>query len=352
MKRSVTRRGIVGLLAMTVMVVVCTAFVGCSSSDPHEEQASSSQNDSSDTRSGITVKVASLKGPTSIGLAKFMDDAETGTLDTIDDYEFSVSGTPDEILPAVIKGTCDIALIPANAASVLYNKTEGEVSVIDINTLGVLSVVTGDDAIHSLSDLEGRTVYMTGKGATPEYVMNYLLSENGLDGSVSLEFKSEATEVAGLLSQDPTAIGILPQPYVTAVCAKTPELHAAIDLTDEWDAIQQGGGSGSRLVTGVTIVRNEFLERHPETVAEFLEAQADSVDYVAGNAEAAAPLVVKAGIIDNESIAAKAIPSCNLVCLTGGDMKQALSRYLDVLHSQNASSVGGGLPDDDFYYGA
>lgn len=292
-------------------------------------------------------RVASLKGPTSIGLVKFMDDASNGL--TYNTYTFDIAGAdqPDTVLASMLQGKTDIALMPANMASVLYNKTNGAVSVIDINTLGVLYVVSGDSSIHSLSDLSGRTVYMTGKGATPEYVMNYLLDSNGLSGQVNLEYKSEATEVAALIAQDANAIAVLPEPYVTSVTSKNPSINSCISLNDEWNKLSDSGGG--QMVTGVTVVRNSFLEEHPEAVSEFVSEHSMSVANVNADPAAAAPLVVEKGIIDNEAIAKKAIPACNLVCYSGKQMKNMLSGYLQVLYEQNPTSVGGALPKDDFY---
>ena len=239
--------------------------------------------------------------------------------------------------------------MPANVASVLYNKTEGGVSVIDINTLGVLYMVSGDDTIQSMEDLNGRTIYLTGKGTTPDYVLQYLLRENGLTtDSVTLEYKSEATEVAAVLTETPEAIGLLPQPFVTAACAQNENLSVVLDMTQEWAAVQ--GEGGSSLVTGVTVVRNAFLEEHKEAVDKFLEEHAASADFANEHVEEAAELVAAAGIIEKAPVAAKAMPKCNITYIDGTGMKTALSGYLEVLFEQDASSVGGSLPGDDFYY--
>ena len=293
----------------------------------------------------VEVRVASLKGPTSIGLASFMGNVDTLGLNNT--YTFTIATAADEILPSVIQGETDIALVPANVAAVLYNKTEGGVSVIDINTLGVLNVVTGDASIQQFADLAGKTVYMTGKGATPEYAMNFLLDKAGIADQVTLEFKSEPTEVVQAISADTTAVGLLPQPFATAACIKNDALKAVIDLTDVWAASVD---DGSQFLTGVTVVRNDFLAEHPEAVQEFINQQAASVDAANGDPAAVAPLVVQAGIIDAEGVAAKAIPGCHLVCITGEDMKSALSGYLQTLFDSDPTSVGGKLPADDFYW--
>lgn len=310
-------------------------------------------NDAGD-HEDVHIRIGSLKGPTSMGLVYLMDQADKG--ETANNYEFTMTAAADELLPSMLSGDLDIILIPANVASVLYNKTEGGVSVIDINTLGVLYMVSGDDTIRSMEDLKGRTVYLTGKGTTPDYVLKYLLKENGLaETDVTLEYKSEATEVAALLAEVPEAIGVLPQPFVTAACAQNEKLSVVMDLTEQWDMVQDEEGSvrdgiKSRLVTGVTVVRNGFLVEHKEAVDKFMEEHAVSAAYANDHVEETAELVAAAGIIEKAPVAVKAIPKCNITYMDGGDMREALSGYLAVLCEQEASSVGGGLPGEDFYY--
>ncbi len=297
----------------------------------------------------VTVRVGSLKGPTSIGLVAFMDKTAQDDSGLANTYEFTISAAADEIVPKVISGDLDVALVPANVASVLYNKTEGGAVALDVNTLGVLNVVTGDASVTSFGDLAGRTVYLTGKGTTPEYVMGYLLEKAGFADTVALEFKSEAAEVVSALAADASAIGILPEPYKTAALAKNEALSSPVSLSDVWDDYAT---DGSRLVTGVTVVRSEFLQENPEAVEEFLTGQAQSVEDVNADPQTWSQSVVDHGIIEAAPVAQKAIPGCNLVCLTGAEMKSALSGYLGVLADYDASSVGGKLPGDDFYHNA
>lgn len=323
-----------------------------------KEDLESTVNDEKDTTDteietvdleGAHIRVGSLKGPTSMGLVFLMEMAENGK--TANEYDFTMVTAADELLPKVISGDLDIALVPANVASVLYNRTEGGISVIDINTLGVLYVVTADDSIRSMEDLKGRTIYMTGKGTTPDYVFHYLLAENGLSESdVTLEFKSEPTEVAALLQEEPDAVGVLPQPFVTAACAQNEQLKLVLDLTEEWDKTQSQSDTASRLVTGVTIVRNAFLEEEPEAVKLFLQEHEKSAAYTKEQPDHAAELVAKTGIIEKAPVAKQALPKCNITCITGSRMKDALGGYLQVLFNQDPKSVGGTLPGEDFYY--
>lgn len=293
------------------------------------------------------VRVGSMKGPTSMGLVRLMELDEQDQ--TENEYEFTMEATADMLLPSMISGDLDIALVPANVAAVLYQKTEGGVCVIDINTLGVLYMVSADTSITSMDDLRGRTIYLTGKGTTPDFVMQYLLAQSGIDLSeVTMEYKSEATEVAAVLAENPDAVGLLPQPYVTALQIQNESIKIVLDATAEWDALQ--GEGGSMLVTGVTVVRKEFLEAYLDTVLTFLQEHEQSAKYANENVEAAAQLVANYGIVEKAPVAQKAIPYCNITFISGEEMKTALSGYLEVLANQDMSSVGGALPSDDFYY--
>ena len=317
--------------------------------DVTAESTTASAEETSQNTDGTVVRVASLKGPTSLGLLFLMDKANKG--ETANTYEFRMATGADEILPLMVKGDLDIALIPANVASILYHKTQGGVEVIDINTLGVLYMVSGEDGLADFTDLKGKTIYLTGKGTTPDYVLQYLLNANGMSvDDVTLEYKSEATEVASVLAEDPTAIGLLPQPFVTAACMQNDALKVIFDLNEEWNKVQ--GASGSSMVTGVTVVRKEFLEENEEAVIAFMEEHKASAEAINADPATGAALAVEAQIVAKEPIAQKAIPDCNITYMDKADMKQALSGYLDVLFHQDSQSIGGGLPESDFYYDA
>ena len=292
------------------------------------------------------IRVGSLKGPTSMGLLFLMQEAQKGEANG--SYEFKTAVQADELLPLMAKGELDIALLPANVAAILYQKMEGQLTVIDINTLGVLYIVTGNSSITSMGDLKGRTIYLTGKGTTPDYVLRYLLAGNGLtENDCKLEYRSEATEVAALLSQNPEAVGLLPQPFVSVACAQNEALSVVLDMNAEWTKLQ--GEEGTRMVTGVTVVRKAFLEAHEEAVTMFMNAHQESIKKMNSDLETGARLAAEAGIIAKEPIARKAIPACNITYIDGETMKQALSGYLSVLYDQNPVAVGGELPTEEFY---
>lgn len=296
-----------------------------------------------------TFRIAGLKGPTTMGMVKLMSDAEAG--ETHQDYQVTMYGAADEVVPLLVKGDIDLAAIPANLAANLYNQTEGKVQVAAINTLGVLYVVTTEDDVKSVEDLKGKTVYSTGKGTTPEYVLNYILKENSIDPEkdLTVEYKSEATEVAAALqAADEGAIAVLPQPYVTAAQSQIEGLNVALNLTEEWNKVS----TDSDLVTGVLVASTEFIEQNEAAFEEFLKDYQASIEWVNSNTADAAELVANYGIVAKAPLAQKALPACNITYVDGAEMKTKLSGYLQVLFDQNPKAVGGAMPGDDFYYGA
>ncbi len=317
------------LLAFLVLVAMTIALFACADTEAEKE----------------TIRIAGLKGPTSIGLVKVMKDNADGK--AANKYEFTIAGSADEITPKLNKGELDMAAIPANLASVLYNNTNGAIKVLAINTLGVLYIVEKGDTVKSVADLKGKTIYATGKGSTPEYTLRYILSKNGVDpdNDVTIEWQSEPTAVVPLLKANDNAIAMLPQPYVTVAQSNVEGLNIALNLTDEWGKIE---GSGA-LVTGVLVARTEFVEKHPDAVKKMLNEYAASSEYVNANIDDAAALVEEFDIF-KAAIAKKAIPYCNIKVITGDEMRTSLSSYLAVLFEQNAKAVGGKLPDDAFYY--
>lgn len=291
------------------------------------------------------IRVASLKGPTSIGLVKLMEDNKNG--ESQNKYDFFVTATADEVVAKLGKGELDVAAIPANLASVLYNKLEGKISAAAINTLSVLYIVENGDSLNSLEDLKGKTIYSTGKGTTPEHVLNYVLKENGIDPQtdVMIEYKSESTEVATILASEENIVALLPQPFIAASQMKNDKIKIKFSMEEEWQKLNEGQSQ----VTGVVVVRDEFLQNNQEAFKLFLKEYEESVQFANTNVEEAAKLVGGLDIIP-EPVAVKAIPLCNVVFITGDEMEEKLGNYLEVLYNSDPKSVGGNLPDEEFYF--
>lgn len=335
-------------LAMALCLAVGLAACGApSSSAAASSAAPSSAPSSSAAQSSASIRIAGMKGPTTMGMVKLMKDAEEGTANG--DYQVDMYATAQEILPLLVKGEIDAAMLPANVASNIYAQTEGKVQVAAINTLGVLYVVENGDNIQSVADLAGKTIYSTGKGNTPEYTLNYILEQNGIADQVTVEYKSEATEVTATMAEaGEGAVAVLPQPYVTIATSQTEGMRVALDLTEEWSKVNPD----SQLVTGVLVARTDFIEQNQDAFAQFLTDYKASIDYVNANTAEAAQLVAGYGVVPKAAIAEKALPACNITYIAGSEMKAALQGYLQVLFDQNPASVGGAMPGDDFYYGA
>ena len=286
--------------------------------------------------------IAALKGPTAMGLAKMMRDHEND-----DAYAFTIAASADAVTPALLKGEIDMACIPANLAAILYNKTGGEIQVLAINTLGVLYIVENGDALQSIDDLRGQTIVAAGKGSTPEYTLRYLLRENGIDPDrdITIDWKSEHAECVAALAAGQATIALLPQPFVTAAQSKIEGLRMAIDLNEVWNALD----NGSALITGVIVARRQAVEENPEAVRAFLREYADSVAWTNENAADAAAIIGEYGIVD-APIAERALPHCNIVCITGAELTEKLRGYLQVLYNADPAAIGGAIPDDDFYF--
>ena len=290
------------------------------------------------------VRVGALKGPTAMGMVQMMADKA-------DAYAFTLAASPEEIVPLLVKGELDVAAVPANLGSVLYNNTQGAVKALAINTLGVLYIVERGDTVHSVADLKGRTLVTAGKGSTPEYALNYILSGNGLDpqADLTIEFKSEHAECLAAMLQDDSIVAMLPQPFATVAQTKAEDMRIALDLTAEWDALQKGAEAPSAMITGIAVARADFVEQQPEALAQFMADYAESVAFTQENVAEAAELIGRFEIFE-AGPAQKALPYCNIVFIAGEDMKARLGGYLEALLAQDPAAVGGAAPGEDFYY--
>lgn len=342
-----------GFIFAIVLVLVITMFAGCSSGNnssslPASESTepigggASSEPESEAPSEKSTVRVGAIKGPSSLGMLGVMENNEQQI--ALNSYEFTLAGSPQDIQAKLINGELDIAAIPTNLASVLYNKTNQGISAVAVGTLGVLYVLSKEDAITSFKDLEGKTIYASGQGSTPEYVLDYLIDKNGLSGKISVEYKAEHAELASLIASGNADIAMLPQPFVTTVTSKDDSVKIVMDLNEEWRS-----ATDTELAMTCIVVRNEFLSENKDAVDKFIEEYKASTEFVNANVDEAAELSGKFEIIPAE-VAQKAIPYCSIICIAGNDMKTSVNPLLEVLMGANPQSVGGQVPDDAFYY--
>lgn len=332
-------------ITMAMAAIMTMSFAGCSDNSTSVDVVSGADASVGET-APAEYTVASLKGPTTMGMVKLMSDSEQGL--TANKYNVTIYGAADEIVAGVVSGRTDIANVPANLAAVLSKKTEGKIRVCGVNTLGVLYVVSSGEEISSIADLKGKTVFSTGKGTTPEYVFNHILRQNGLEPQtdVMIEYKTEASECAAAMASAENAVAVLPQPYVTAAMTQNENIKIALSLTDEWAKV-----TDTPMITGVTIAQSSTVSENTAAFNTFLDEYKASVDYVNANVDEAAALIGGYDIV-KEPIAKKALPYCNITLLRDDEMINAVKGYWNVLFEADPTAVGGEVPQDSVFYTA
>ena len=326
------------LAALLLTLAIALSFAACSPKTPAPTPTPEAQ------QSETPVNIMALNGTTGFGMAKLINDAnqdESG-------YTCTVESDASNVTAALINGTTDIAALPTNAAAVVYNKTNGGVQLLALNTLGVLYLVTNDTvSVTSFEDLKGQTVYVPAQN--PTFIFQYLCAQNGLTVGEDVIIDNTYTQPADLrtaVASGEVAVAVLPEPMVTIAKAANDKLTTALDLTAEWDRVSPAGS----LVQGCVVVRTEFVKEHPDEIAQFLEAYSASIDYLTSGEEDVGAVIENTGIFTKGAVAVKAIPNCNLCFITGQEMQTAMSAYLEIMHDAAPESIGGKLPSDDFYY--
>ncbi len=331
------------LLAILLTLILVFAFAGCSNNDT---TSSAPDVQSEPEYTAVDMTVACMTGPTGIGMAKLMADSDAKT--TANNYTFTVASAAPDITGKFLKGEINIASVPTNVAATLYNKSEGKVRMLAVNTNGVLSILEKGNTIKSITDLKGKTIYSTGKGQNPEYILNYILRENGIDPSkdITINFVSSEDLIAKLVSGE-AEIALAPEPAATTVMIKNPALNRVLSINDEWSKV-----SDTELMMGCVIALDSYVEANPAAVEKFLEEYEASVKYATTNIDETATHCETYKIAASAAIAKKAIPTCNLCYVTGKDMKDNVNGYFNVLFKADPTSIGGKLPADDLYHKA
>lgn len=292
------------------------------------------------------ISVACMTGPTGVGMAKLMADSEAKL--TANNYTFTVAGDATGINEKFVKGEINIASVPTNVAATLYNKTNGKVRILAVNTYGVLSILAKDSGIDSIDDLKGKTVYSTGKGQNPEFIFKYILEKNGInpETDLTINYVSGTDLVAKLVSGE-ADIALAPEPAATTVLVKNKELNRVLSINDEWSKV-----SDTTLMMGCVIALDSYIAENEAAVEKFLEEYKASIEFAKTDVDNAAKHCATYKITASEAIAKKAIPTCNLCYVTGKEMKTNVNGYLNVLFTADKKAVGGAMPADDFYYKA
>ena len=332
------------LLSVLSLMLVIVMALGLTACGGEKGTASTPSTESQVAYTPVDMTVACMTGPTGVGMAKLMADSDAKT--TANNYTFTVAAAATEINAKFLKGEINIASVPTNVAATLYNKTQGKVRMLAVNTYGVLSILEKGDTIKSIADLKGKTIYSTGKGQNPEFIFKHILTKNGIDPEkdVTINFVSSEDLVQKLISGE-AEVALAPEPAATTVMIKNAGLRRALSINDEWSKV-----SNTQLMMGCVIALDSYVTANPEAVAKFLEEYEKSIKFATENVDEAATHCATYKITASEAIAKKAIPTCNLCYVTGSDMKTNVNGYLNVLFTANAESIGGAMPKDDFYY--
>lgn len=339
------------LIALLLAVVLCFCMIACAKTEETvqepavEEMQQTEETVAEVTEEPIDLNVYVLAGPTGIGAANMMAANDAGELEQ--GYNFTVAAMPDEIVGKLVNGDADIAAIATNLAAKLYQKTEGGITVLGVNTLGVLSMLEMEQTVEEVSDLAGKTIYTSGQGANPQFILEYVLRANGLDPEtdVTIVYKAENAELAAVFAEDPEAVIMAPHPVATSIIINSGAV-ISLDMTEEWEKVSDD----SALMMGCIVVRNEVLENNPQAVAAFMTDYAASIESANSDPAATGTHCETYGIVAKAPLATKAIPQCNIVWVTGEQMQMQLAGYLNVLFEADPTSVGGKLPEDAFYY--
>lgn len=336
------------LLSAALAAALVLSLTACGSKDQPAQSGSQSASQSGTASqevdfSGVKIRVAAMNGPTGMGMARLADQVRNDMLPYECDVTFS--GSPDDVRAGLLSGELDIAAVPVNMAAALYNKTGGEILTLAANTLGVLYIVEKGDTVQSMADLAGKKILAAGQGSTPEYVINYLLEKNGLTGSVEVEYVSEHAEAVTQLAAGSADLILVPEPFVTTALSKVEGARVALDLTQEWAKV-----SDADMVMGCLVVNRAFAQANPQALRHFMTQYAVSADYCASHPAEAAVFIEEFGIMGSAALAEKAIPNCNIVCVTGQEMVDMVTGMLAVLFDADPKSVGGTLPGEEMFW--
>ncbi len=330
---------VLSVIAILMCLVLALSLTACKGGEDNEAA-------SSESGAKADITVACMTGPTGMGMAKLMADSEEGN--TENNYTFDVQAAATDILPKFIKGEINIASVPTNVAATVYKQTNGKVRILAVNTYGVLSILEKGNTIDSIDDLKGKTVYSTGKGQNPEFIIKYILSENGIDpeNDLKLEFVSSDDLKAKLISGE-AEVAMAPEPLATAVMVQNNQLNRVLSINDEWSKVSE-----NQLMMGCVIALDSYISENKEAVEKFLKEYESSIKFAMEKPDEAAVFCAKYKISPSEAIAKKSLPTCNLCFVTGENMKNSVNAYYSVLFSADPKSVGGALPGDDIYYNA
>lgn len=336
---------LLSIVAIVLSITMLLTLTGCGNNDTASNP--SSESNSSEEYKAQDMHIACLKGPTGVGMAKLVEDAQNKK--TANNYTFTIATAADEISGKIISGEINIASVPTNLAAKLHKKTNGKITMLAVNTLGVLSFLSSDESVKTMADLKGKTIYSAGEGSNPEYILKYILKQNNIDPEkdVTIKFVSTGEQLSAAMISGQATVAMVPEPAATTVLTKKTTVKRIFTVNDEWEKV-----SDSKLMMGCVVALDSYIENNKAAVDKFLEEYKASIAFANSNLDDTAKYCESYGIVPSAAIAKAAIPTCNVKYIDKDDMKNSIKGYFEVLLSFDAESIGGKLPDDKFYYNA
>jgi|LGOV01.1.fsa_nt_gb NitT/TauT family transport system substrate-binding protein len=331
-----------------VMVMIFMSAVGCTNNNianvVNNESIMSDEVENIENDKTF-IKVAAPIGSPTLSIIKMFKDSLMIGSNTEVAYECVKS--PDLMASKIMSGEIDIALVPSNLAIKMYNKGI-DYKYAATGVWGVLYIISSED-ITTWEDLKGKEINIIGRGLTPDIVTRYLLKANGLepDKDVKFNYVNGASELAQLFISGESTLSIMPEPMLSKVMMKKCDTKIVLDLQEEWTKVS--GNNDSYPQAGI-FIKNELIENHPELVEEFLLKYEESIKWVNENPSLAGEYSeeFKTGL--NAELVKKAIKRSNISYKNAIDSEKALISYYEVLLNFSPDTIGGKLPDDNFYY--
>lgn len=313
-------------------------------------------NATATTNTALPVKKLVLAGPpagVSNGLIHLL--ANDGLAELADEVEFILWSNPDQLRALALNGKVDFIAMPTNVAANLYNRG-APLKLLNISQWGALWMISRDPNMKTLADFKGQEIAIPFRADMPDIVFTHLAERQGLTPNKDFKLNYTATpmDAMQLLIMRRIDHALLSEPAVSMALRKTksfpvsliaPELHRSVNLQQEWSRVM---GTEARIPqAGIAVMGNKA--DNPQLVARFEEAYAQATRWCQENQQKCAEEVAaKIPMLSAEAVA-DALAAQGNYYATAFDAQQELEAFLEILLAKQPASVGGKLPNADFY---
>jgi NitT/TauT family transport system substrate-binding protein len=314
-----------------IIFCLITIVVGC-------------KNPAKDSKTQSTLAIATLKGPSSMGMVKLIDSLESAESPNI---VVEILNEPIQVRKMIIDGSADFAILPTTMAALIYNKGL-EYQLIAVPVWGTLYLFGSDTTITNWEHLIGKRVHVMAKGMTPDVLFRYLLEKNGInpESDLKLDYSFPThIDLANAIASGQANLGVISEPMVSLAMHKNKSIKPIFDLNYEWQK-----SLNMPIPQTALLVKKGIAVNHPEIVEQLLVSYEASSKWVNQYPDSAANLIIKHKILPNYEVAFNAIPRSNLKFVRAKGITMQVEEYLRVFYQMNPDIVGGKIPDENFYY--